>query len=407
MLRRIGIVSLVALMSWAFAACGAEQVLRVLMPIGGGYTIEDQEAIAKEFEQVYPGVKVEMEFVGWAELWNKIITSIGAGAAPDVMYIGSRWVPALADMGAIVPLDEYITEAKRAMYPQTIWDTVTYQGKTWGVVRAMSTKVFIYNKDLFAQHGLSVPTSWDELLQVAKTIHDPDSGIYGIAMCGKRFVSTVTQFQQYLYANGGKIVDEEGNVVINDAKAVRALEFYKELSQYAQPGITEWRREDLVKLFETGKVGMYIDHVHNAKRAMEKGVNVGFFLIPGGPDSDKPYGCCMVTDCVSITAQSKNRELAWKFVEYMTSFEKQAEWDLKLGFVPPMPKEAELPEFQTWYWKPYIEAIKYGYPEAVGIKDWEGTQDAILDAIQTVLLGQADAQTALNQAARIISILQK
>jgi len=397
----------VLLMAWAIATFGAEQVLRVLMPIGGGYTIEDQEALAKEFEQVYPGVKVEMEFVGWAELWNKIITSIGAGAAPDVMYIGSRWVPALADMGAIVPLDEYITEEKRAMYPQTIWDTVTYQGKTWGVVRAMSTKVFIYNKDLFAKHGLSVPTSWDELLQAAKTIHDPGSGVYGIAMCGKRFVSTVTQFQQYLYANGGRIVDEKGNVVINDAKAVRALEFYKELSKYAQPGITEWVREDLIKLFETGRVGMYIDHVHNAKRAMEKGVNVGFFLIPGGPDSDKPYGTCMVTDCVSITAQSKNRELAWKFVEYMTSFEKQAEWDLRMGFVPPMLKERDLPEFQTWYWKPYIEAIDYGYPEAVGIKDWEGTQDAILDAIQAVLLDQADAKTALDQAARIIAILQK
>jgi len=408
MLRRTEMLALVVLlMAWAIATFGAEQVLRVLMPIGGGYTIEDQEALAKEFEQVYPGVKVEMEFVGWAELWNKIITSIGAGAAPDVMYIGSRWVPALADMGAIVPLDEYITEEKRAMYPQTIWDTVTYQGKTWGVVRAMSTKVFIYNKDLFAKHGLSVPTSWDELLQAAKTIHDPGSGVYGIAMCGKRFVSTVTQFQQYLYANGGRIVDEKGNVVINDAKAVRALEFYKELSKYAQPGITEWVREDLIKLFETGRVGMYIDHVHNAKRAMEKGVNVGFFLIPGGPDSDKPYGTCMVTDCVSITAQSKNRELAWKFVEYMTSFEKQAEWDLRMGFVPPMLKERDLPEFQTWYWKPYIEAIDYGYPEAVGIKDWEGTQDAILDAIQAVLLDQADAKTALDQAARIIAILQK
>jgi multiple sugar transport system substrate-binding protein len=406
-MKRFTVTVVVLVAGLLFVAAGEDQVLRVLMPIGGGYTIEDQEAIARGFEQAYPGVRVNMEFVGWGELWTKIITSIGAGAAPDVMYIGSRWVPALADIGAIIPLDEYITPEKRNMYPESIWDTVTYTGKTWGVVRAMSTKVFIYNKDLFAQHGLSVPTTWDELLEVGRTIHDPVQGIYGIAMCGKRFVSTVTQFQQYLYANGGRIVDEEGNVVINAPEAVRALEFYVELSQYAQPGITEWVREDLIKLFETGKVGMYIDHVHNAKRAMEAGVNVGFFLIPGGPDSDQPYGTCMVTDCISITAQSQNRELAWKFVEYMTSFERQAEWDLKLGFVPPMIAERDLPEFQEWYWRPYIEVIEYGYPEAVGIKDWEGTQDAILDAIQLVLLGQADAQTALDQAAMIITILQR
>jgi len=397
-------LSVILLAVFSFSA---ERVLKVLMPIGGGYTIEDQEAIAREFEKDHPGVKIEMEFVGWEELWNKIITSIGAGAAPDVMYIGSRWIPALADMGAIIPLDEYITPEKKAMYYDTVWDTVTYKGRIWGVVRAMSTKVFIYNKKLFEENNVKIPTNWDELLEAAKKIYNPDKGIYGIAMCGKKFVSTVTQFQQYLYANGGKIVDEKGNVVINDEKAVRALEFYKELSKYAQPGILEWKREDLIKLFETGKVGMYIDHVHNARRALEKGVDVGFFLIPGGPDSDKPYATVIVTDCISITSQSKNKDLAIEFINYMTSFEKQAEWDLKLGFVPPMVKEKDLPEFQKWYWKPYIEAIKYGYPEAVGIKDWEGTQEAILDAIQSVLLGISDAKTALDQAARIIEILQK
>ncbi len=385
----------------------AEEVLKVLMPIGGGYTIEDQEAIAREFEKDNPGVKIEMEFVGWAELWNKIITSIGAGAAPDVMYIASRWIPVLADMGAIIPLDEYITPEKRELYYDMVWDTVTYNGHVYGVVRAMSTKVFIYNKKLFEENGVKIPTTWDELLEAAKKIHNPAKGVYGIAMAGKRFVSTVTQFLQYLYANDGKIVDEEGNVVIDKPNAVRALEFYKELSNYAQPGIIEWTREDLIKLFETGKVGMYIDHVHNALKAIEKGVDVGFFLIPGGPDSVKRYSTVIVTDCIAISSQTKKKDLALKFMNYMTSFEKQAEWDLKLGFVPPMVKEKDLPEFQKWYWKPYIEAIKYGYPQSAGVKDWEGTQEVLLDAIQSVLLGQSDAKTALSQAARIIKILQK
>jgi len=404
-MKRVFTVLLVVLMLSGLML--AVQTLRVLMPIGGGYTIEDQQAIALEFERDNPGVKIEMEFVGWDNLWNKIITSIGSGSAPDVMYIGSRWIPALADLGAIIPLDPYISEEKKAMYYDTVWDTVQYKGKYWGVVRAMSTKAFIYNKELFKKYDVKVPTNWDELLEAAQKLHHPKFGIYGIGMCGKRFVSTVTQFQQYLYANGGRIVDESGKAIINNENGVQALEFYNELANYAQPGMLEWKREDLIKLFETGKIGMYIDHVHNAEAALRKGIDVGLFMIPAGPLGDKPYSTVIVTDCISISSQSKNVELAVKFMNYMTSFEKQKEWDLKLGFVPPMIREKDLPEFQTELWKPYIEAIQYGVPEAVNIKDWEGVQEAIVDAIQSVLLERTDAKTALDTAAYIINLLQR
>lgn len=407
-MKKFGFFSMIVFLvivvpAFAFSA----NTLRVLVPIGGGYTIEDQEAIAKEFEADNPGVKVEMEFVGWDELWNKIVTSVGVGAAPDIMYIGSRWIPALAEMGAIEPLDDLISEEKYNMYWESVWDTVRYENNIYGIVRAMSTKVFIYNKDLFKKHNLDVPKNWEELLNAAKTIHEPKNGIYGIAMAGQKFISTVTQFQHYLYANGGKIVDENGNVVINEPEAIEALQFYKDLSNYAQPAIIEWRREDLIKLFETGKVGFYVDHVHNALAATEKGIDVGFFKFPGGPDSDLPYSTVIVTDSMAISTQSKNKELAAKFINYMTTLEKQTEWDLTLGFVPPMKKEAELPEFQTWYWKPYIEVIEYGYPEAVGIKDWEAVQRVVLDAVHSVLLDVSTPKQALDNAARIITILQQ
>ncbi|MEA2067210.1 MAG: sugar ABC transporter substrate-binding protein [Thermotogota bacterium] len=382
------------------------ETLSVLMPIGGGYTIEDQEAIAKEFEKENPNVKIEMEFVGWDNLWNKIVTSIGSGSAPDVMYIASRWIPSLVDMGALTPLDKYISEEKKAMYYDSVWDSVQYKDNYWGVVRAMSTKAFIYNKDLFEKHDVEVPTNWEELLEAAKKLHNPKFDVYGIGMAGKRFVSTVTQFLHYLFANDGAIVDSEGNAIINNENGIEALEFYNTLANYAQPGMLEWKREDLIKLFETGRVAMYIDHYHNAKTAREKGINVGLFPIPKGPKGTQPYSTAIVTDCISISAQTDKKELAVEFLNYMTTFEKQKEWDLKLGFVPPMIKEKDLPEFQTELWQPYIKAIEYGKSQSKGVMDWTGTEQAILDAIQQVLLEQGSAQEALDSTAYIINLLQ-
>ena len=402
-------VWLVVVLVLAFGVMAlATQTLTVLMPIGGGYTIQSQEVIAKSFEQSHPGVKVNMEFVGWANLWNKIITSFGANAAPDVMYIASRWIPALASMGALAPLDNYITVQKEHMYYPSVWSNLIYKGHYYGVPRAMSTKVFIYNKKLFKEAGITkVPTNWKELLEDAKKIYNPKKGIYGILMAGKKFVSTVTQFEQYLCANGGEIVNPEtGKVEIDSPQAVAALKFYKELSKYAQPGVINWTREDLIKLFEAGKGGMYIDHVHNAIKAMKAGIKIGFFPIPGGPDSNAPYSTVVVVDCMAMSSQAKNKTLAWEFMNYMSTLKEQTRWDTLQGFVPPMIKEAQEPEFQKWYWKPYIQALKYGHPQAAGIKDWVSTANAILNAIQSVLLNQATPQAALKKAAKTIAILQ-
>lgn len=408
MLRRIALFTALLIALWAGSGTVlAQQQLRVMLPIGGGYTEEDQQAIARGFMQERPDVEVQMEFVGWDALWDRIITSIASGNPPDVIYIGSRWIPALADLGAIIPLDQYISDEKRALYFDSVWDTVTYDGQVWGIVRAMSTKAVIYNKDVFAEAGVDVPTNWDELLAAAARISET-ANVAGFGLPANPFVSTVTEWQNFLYANGGSIVDSETlAATINSPEAVYAFEFYfRDLAQYAQSAPTEWRREDLIRLFSAGQIAMYTDHIHSAITAQDSGINVGIFQLPGGPSGTQPYATVLVTDSMAIPAQSTNRELAVEFIEYMTSPEQQFVWDLSQGFVPPMHAEAEADVFREGFWPAYIEAAQYGVPEAVDILDWEATQDAILTAIHRYMLGQATAQQVLDEAARTINQLQ-
>ncbi len=407
-MKKVWLILAVLLVTMVILAF-SDQVLTVLMPIGGGYTIQQEQAISAGFEQSHPGVKVDMTFVGWSDLWNKIVTSIAAGAAPDVMYIGSRWIPELANMGAIIPLTNYITPQKKDMYYPTVWNTVTYKNEIWGVEKSMSTEVFIYNKKLFEEAGItSTPTTWNELLNDAKKIYNPSKGIYGIAMAGANFISTLSQFQNYLYANNGWIVNPTTNkVAINETPAVQTLTFYKELSQYAQPGIISWKREDLHKLFETGKVGFYMDEIYNVPTFIKDGMNIGLFYVPGGPSSTQPYGTEIITDSMAISSQCKNKELAWEYIDYMTSLEQQTAWDTSLGFIPPMPAEAKSPAFQSWYWQFYINALKYGQPENTGVVNWTPTRTVLVDAIQSVILGNSTPQAALNQAAQTIEALQQ
>ncbi|MBS3765396.1 sugar ABC transporter substrate-binding protein [Candidatus Bipolaricaulota bacterium] len=390
----------------------AETTLNVLLPIGGGYTIEDQEAIGEEFEETHPDIEVDMEFVGWANLFDNIVTSIGGGNAPDAMYIGSRWIPQLANMGAIIPLDEYLTEEKREMYPEKVWNTTTYQGDIYGVVRAMSSKALIYNKDLFREAGLDPedpPETWDELHSYAEKIDNLGKNINGFGLAADKFTSTTSQFLNFLYANGGRVVNEEGEVVLDQPEAIEAMDFYaNKLPEVSESSPMEWRREDLIKPFEDGKIGMYIDHVHNAKSASDSGIDVGIAFIPGGPAEGAPRSASVqVTDSIAIPAQSENKEEAWEFIKYMTSFDKQAEWDKKLGFIPPIKKEMELEAFDTWYWEPYLEITrKYavGQPK---LQNYTAGEEVILNAIQKVFLGRQSPEEALTAAASSIRSMEQ
>lgn len=390
----------------------AETTLNVLLPIGGGYTIEDQEAIGEEFEETHPDIEVDMEFVGWANLFDNIVTSIGGGNAPDAMYIGSRWIPQLANMGAIIPLDEYLTEEKREMYPEKVWNTTTYQGDIYGVVRAMSSKALIYNKDLFREAGLDPedpPETWDELHSYAEKIDNLGKNINGFGLAADKFTSTTSQFLNFLYANGGRVVNEEGEVVLDQPEAIEAMDFYaNKLPEVSESSPMEWRREDLIKPFEDGKIGMYIDHVHNAKSASDSGIDVGIAFIPEGPAEGAPRSASVqVTDSIAIPAQSENKEEAWEFIKYMTSFDKQAEWDKKLGFIPPIKKEMELEAFDTWYWEPYLEITrKYavGQPK---LQNYTAGEEVILNAIQKVFLGRQSPEEALTAAASSIRSMEQ
>ena len=413
----LAIASALLLLVPVFSFAGGQQeeddvvTLEVMLPTGGGYTIEGQEAIGEAFSEANPDINIDMEFVGWDALFDRIVTSIGSGNPPDAMYVGSRWIPQLANMGALTPLEQYLSDEKIAMYPDAVWDTTRYEGDIYGVVRAMSSKAIIYNRTLFEEAGLDPddpPTSWEEIYQYAAAIQELGPDTYGYGLAGDDFTSTAAQFMNYLFANGGRVIDEDGNIVFDQEPAVEALEFYAEyLPDVTWSAPMEWRREDIVEPFSQGHVGMFIDHVHAVEQALDAGIDVGVALIPGGPHADAPdHAAVQVTDSIVIPAQSENPEAALEFIDFMTGYEQQVQFDIELGFVPPIEEAWEEEEFQQWYWQPYLEATREYAVGQPSLTNYTAGEEQLIEAIQSVLLGNETPQEAADSTARTIRSLE-
>jgi len=362
---------------------------------------EQKQAIKdliKRFEEANPGIKVELQSVGWDDAYQKLVTGFSSGTAPDVFYGGTRWLVSFAQMGAIMPLDEYASE-KIKEYHDALQDSVKFNGKIYGIPRGFSSRALIYRSDLIKEP----PKTWDELVEIAKKVQNENKGIYGFGIAGANHVSTTTQLFNYVFQNNGKIFDEKGNVVLNSPEAVEALTFYRDLytKHKVVPNPIEYHREQLPILFKEGKIAMFVCGPW-AKTTMgiePDNEDTPFKTAP--LPKGKKMSNTLVSDSLMVSSKTKHPEAAWKFIEFITSLEEQKEYDKTRGLVPIQKEEAKDPFFkEDPYFAPFIEMVQYGEPDP-NPAAWEPFQDIVTEAVQKALSGE-DPQKVLDEAAKAI-----
>lgn len=381
------------------SAGSAQTVVRFLQPgVDQPGLREPAEATIAAFEAENPDIDVQLESVGWGDAYQKITTDLMANNAADLMYVGARWIPAFAAIGGLRPLGDMVDGEKLSLFPEGLMQGQYFGGELYALPVAFSTKVLFYRTDLIDE----APTTWEELLETAVRVTE-ETDLYGIGIPGAAHVGTVQQFQNFLYQAGGSFFDDEGRVSLETPEAREALEFYTAL--YTEHGVTpnpvEFNREELPTLFGDGRLAMII----NGPWAR---------TISGADmdDEETPYATAVLpchqrcggiqgADSLVIAANSDVADAAYRFADYLTSFGPHTERILGAGLVPMLEGQAELEEFQTPFWRPFIEMVDMGFPEAQPLA-WEPFQGIVTDMIQSVLLGSSSVDEALATAAEQI-----
>ena len=387
---------LLALLLVLVSSASAQTVIRYLQPgVDQPNLRAPVEEMIAQFEAEHPDIDVQLESVGWGDAYQKITTDLLAGNAADVMYVGARWIPAFAALGGIATIDDFVDDEKLSLFPSSLIEGQKFQGSLYALPIAFSTKVLYYRTDLID----SAPTTWEELLAAAQQVTE-ETDAFGIGIPGAAHVGTVQQFQVFLHQAGGSFFDEEGRVNLETPEAAEALEFYTDLylEHEVAPNPIEFNREELPTLFGEGRIAMLI----NGPWART--------IMGQEPDNDVvPYAtaelpcheeCAGIlgADSLVIADNSGNKEAAYTFINYITSFEPHTQRTLASGLTPMLEGQAELEEFQTPFWRPFVDMIEVGFPEAQPLA-WQPFEQVINDMIQSVFLGERSVDEALSIAA--------
>ena len=366
----------------------------------GGEIRDADQTVVDAFTAANPGVTVNIEAVPWGTCQDKSLTLASAGDPPSIAYMGSRTLRQLANNDLIVPAQ--ISGETRGAYQPGILNTVTVEGTEWGYPRAFSTKALFINCSLVEQAGLQcvAPRTWDGMYNMAKAIND-NTDAAGVGIAGKDFDNTMHQFLNYLYSNGGVVIDPvTGENKLNSSNTRETLAFYEKLISVAQEGPTAWERSQLKDLYNDGKIGMYIDGPwgrgqHNANI---KEITVP---VPAGPQGGN--GTLLITDSIAVFKGSGHEELAHKLAGMLTTGESQyaldTEWGLtpifdyaKLGFENPYYESDD-------YWQVFVRGIGIGGPEPL-VEEFKGLQSAFTNMIQGIILGEGSVDELVEIAAQ-------
>lgn len=302
---------------------GTLSVLIAAPQEGAGKILEE------EFEKAHD-VEVEVEVVPYDQIQSKVTLDVQSGtSAYDVIQYWYPTVGALAQAGALADITDWVAgdeDIDQADFIDAVYQPYTqYDGKTYGLPIDGDTHVLFYNTEIFERNGVEPPATWDEYVDVARTITENESGdgVYGTALLGSKSAFNIgSSFFNRLATMSSDPIDSAMPQLDSDV-AVEAAQAMLDVSEYALPSPLEIGFEQALPQFLAGKVGMmefWTDLGVFAQDPEQSQIVDGWGVVPLplGPEGSVS-GALNAGWAMGISPNAADEDLAKQFVAFASS----------------------------------------------------------------------------------------
>ncbi|WP_030318518.1 ABC transporter substrate-binding protein [Streptomyces sp. NRRL B-3229] len=306
----------------------------------GGVRTDIWKEVIADFQKANPDIKVEYVGIASTEYQSKVDTAIQGGGLPDVGGVGAAMLAGFAAQNALEPLDDRL--AGSSLDGRLNKDMVSVlkasgggDGTLYSIPTSANNGVLYYRTDLFKKAGLDEPTTWDKFYEAAKKLTNAKKNEFGYTIRGG--AGSIAQALDAAYGQSGITSFWNGDkTTLNDPKNVAALEKYAALYKKDTPAAD--LNNDFTKMvaqWDSGTIGMlnhnlgsYQDHVKALGADKFRGIPQ-----PVGANG-KRVQVSNPVDGLGVFRSSKNKDAAWKFIEFATSHAENSKFNKAAGQVP-------------------------------------------------------------------------
>lgn len=365
----------------------------------GDSTSEDS-ARKKAFENFEKEYNVKVVEKVYNDYDTQLMTDLVGGTAPDVFYVDASNLPSLTEKGVLEELDTYI-ESEKNFDTEDFYEPIfnsfkSTDGKIYGIPKDYSTLALSYNKELLSKAGLSekdLPTDFSELenflAKLKEKLPDVTPMVFSPLLARQMYIAQ---------SDGGKIVTKDYLSNLNDPKVIEALQPLVDLYQ-----------KDLIKSASDLGFGWAGD-AFGAQAAVlsDEGAwaishyKTNFPELKYGtvelPKIQGKQGSMVFSVSYSMNKSSKNKENAWKLINFLTNTKTMTEYATEASVLPSRKSAAEAMKLSdNQILSPFVEAASYATP-------WQdGPYLSVITSqyenmIVPALKGEMTLKEAMNQA---------
>lgn len=359
----------------------------------------------EEFEAENPGITVKVEPQDYTTMTAKFLAATATGDAPDIIWCARDELCGVLDAGALEPLENMFlgewSEEEIADIDDSYFRFGERDGQHYVLSLSKNAIVLYYRSDLLEAAGKEVPTTWEELSDVAAALtgKDETTGIdrYGLGQAFSAVGSDSPLLANYF-------IDKQGNLFAEDGTANWANEIGVEgidwIVNSIDSGITpaesvNTNGEDMLVEFQSGKYGMVVGGAVRVPTIRD--------AVSYEPETvqiaETPGGCILDGWFVGVWSGSEHKQEAGKFLEKMYSPESDKKW-VELGGQAPVRKstlESMTIDDSNKYLQVMVDAFEDGWFVSNEMT-YSGWKTNLHECIQAVLGNNTDPMEALQTA---------
>ena len=351
---------------------------------------------ANAFMAANPNVTIEYSYVMHADLFSKLISSLQAGTAPNVIGVYGPWMTKLVNGGYLSVAPKAVSDDIKASYAPFGIDAVTYNNKLYGTIQHIGIIASVVNPDFFEKLGEKIPDTWSGYAALAdKHTELKDSVVAALEPAGD---SLVMQWESLLESFGGRMLSNDlSKATFNSPIGILATKTYLKLSNPAFIGTDE------VSAFGLGKAGMVVDGPW-ARTFYEQSEAIKRFYTTIPPkEKERKIASYVWNWVVNAAAPEQVQKASWDFVQYISNDANYLDMAKTIGFVPFRKANISALSGDPWI-KGFADTTAYAFVYYPRLENWEELETMLRRELERAIAREipveqalANAETAINQ----------